>query len=855
MGDHFKFASLASALDRPGIFGERSALFARLQQLGLPIPEARILSFNAVSLGEVLEEMPFSGLVALRASPERREWGGSPALLHLGMCEAALASLQDDIGTVAALGLYRRAIQTYGTRIHDLDAEPFETLLYDHSVHETTPSPATMERLVAETLALFEAEAGTAFPQDPATQLRAAIETFRDEWSSPRAAILRRARGAPEKARLGLIVQRMVIPTPTEGRGDAGSGFFQSVDDVTGKAGITGTFLPAPPPGGWKRGAETARFITSAERAEARDEALSLQDCAPEAFTTLRDATAEAESRLGERFNVAYLVDRGRAWVFDMVPTQRSAPAAVQIVVDLARERLITRDEALLRIDPPRLAECLHPRLDPNARRDLLGTGLPASPGAATGRIVFSAMAAMSAAAQDLQAILVRPETSPEDIRGIYAAQGVLTLRGGMTSHAAVIARGLGVPCIVGAGELKLDGQSLVSPDGRRWSEGDTITLDGSTGEVLAGAPRMIRADMTPAFTTFLGWADEVRQLGVRANADTPHEARLARNFKVDGIGLCRTEHMFFENGRINVMREMILAEGPEDRLKALNRLLPMQRADFEELFEIMEGLPVTIRLLDPPLHEFLPSDDADLASLAKAMDLPVEQVKARARALAEFNPMLGMRGVRLGITMPEIYDMQARAIFEAAIAAGRKTGAEISPEIMIPLVSANRESELVKSRLDAVAKAVAEETGVDFNYKTGVMVETPRGALRAGDLARTSAFLSFGTNDLTQMTYGLSRDDAGRFMRDYVNLQVFREDPFRSLDLEGVGELVALGAARGRASNPDLEIGLCGEHGGDPASIRFCAREGFDYVSCSAYRVPIARLAAAQSALVALKK
>jgi pyruvate,orthophosphate dikinase len=427
-------------------------------------------------------------------------------------------------------------------------------------------------------------------------------------------------------------------------------------------------------------------------------------------------------------------------------------------------------------------------------------------------------------------------------------------MRGGMTSHAAVIARGIGLPCVVGAGDLRLDfaARTLVTPDGRVFREGALVTLDGTRGEALAGAPAMIPPELGGAFSELLDWADAARDLGVRANADTPAEARMAREFRVDGLGLCRTEHMFYAEDRLGVMREMILADTDAERQSALDRLLPMQRADFVEIFEIMRGLPVTIRLLDPPLHEFLPNNPEEAAEFAEAMRMPLDAVTARTRALGEINPMLGMRGVRLGITMPAIYDMQARAIVEAAIAVNRDARAPVVPEVMIPLVSANREVELVKARVDAIAAAVQAEQGATLAYKLGVMVETPRAALRAGDLAASSAFLSFGTNDLTQMTYGLSRDDAGRFMRAYVNQGVFAEDPFHSLDLEGVGELMLIAAKRGRARNPGLVLGLCGEHGGDPSSVRFCKLAGFDYVSCSPFRVPIARLAAAQASILA---
>ncbi|MEO0362718.1 MAG: putative PEP-binding protein, partial [Pseudomonadota bacterium] len=487
------------------------------------------------------------------------------------------------------------------------------------------------------------------------------------------------------------------------------------------------------------------------------------------------------------------------------------------------------------------------------ARRDLIGRGLPASPGAATGAIVFTAEAAEALAARDQPAVLVRVETSPEDIRGMHAATGVLTVRGGMTSHAAVIARGLGAPCVVGASEIRLDAaaRTLTAPDGRVFGEGDVVTIDGGAGEALAGAPNLVPPELSGPFETLMAWADERRRLEVRANADTGQDARVALGFRVDGIGLCRTEHMFFERGRITTMRRMILAEDEPSRRAALADLLPMQRADFEELFRIMAGLPVTIRLLDPPLHEFLPHGETELAELAEATGRSVAEVTRRAADMREFNPMLGNRGCRVGVAFPEIYEMQARAIFEAAIAAGADTGEPVTPEIMIPLVSANRELELLSETVERVAEGVRAETGAPLAYRIGAMVETPRAALRAGDLAGTAEFLSFGTNDLTQMTYGLSRDDAGRFMGDYVAKGVFRQDPFHSLDVEGVGELVLLAAERSRARRPALTLGLCGEHGGDPASIRFCELAGFDYVSCSPYRLPIARLAAAQARLL----
>nr|MDA3858786.1 PEP-utilizing enzyme [Roseovarius sp.] len=502
----------------------------------------------------------------------------------------------------------------------------------------------------------------------------------------------------------------------------------------------------------------------------------------------------------------------------------------------------------LMRVEPRALNELLHRQVDPEAPRDILARGIGASPGAASGRIVFSAADAQAAHARGEACVLVRRETSPEDIRGMHAAVAVLTERGGMTSHAAVIGRGIGLPCVVGASEIHFQVRlnQLTMPDGRVVKAGEAITIDGTNGLVLAGETPLLEAARDESFQTLMSWADDVRDIAVRANADTPGDAEVARNFNARGIGLCRTEHMFFEEDHLTVMREMIFADTSKDRAAVLERLLPMQRADFIDIFRIMQGKPVCIRLFDPPLHEFLPTDRAGHLQLAEALDLPLSDVTRRVEALSEYNPMRGMRGVRVGITVPEIYDMQARAIFEATIEASRE-GEPVVPEIMIPLVSACREVELVKTRFDAVAVAVRNETGRDFTYHLGVMVETPRAALRAGDIAPLVSFLSFGTNDLTQMTYGLSRDDAGRFMSEYVKQGVYPEDPFHTLDVDGVGELLKIGAERGRAANPDVVLSICGEHGGNPESIAFCRDAGFNYVSCSPFRVPVARLAAAQ--------
>ena len=796
-------------------FGRRAAMLARLAGVGLPVPSGVALSFESVrGLGAGAAMPDLTGidpgldapgrLLALRASPEERAWGGPPALLNIGIGARSLPLLAARLGEGPALDLQRRFIIAFALCAHDLDlADP-------------GPAPdAEAARAHVETLlAAFAAGTGAPFPDDPRDQLEAAARAMARRWHAPSARILRAAGGAPEAAGLGLIVQEMALGIPEA------CGSIQSVNSRTGVPEVVADIAPL----------------------------------APAALATLTRACAQVAGAAGDACRLAFALRGERIAILDAQPVQRSARAAVRIAVDLVKAGAITRAQALLRIEPRSLVEHLHPQIDPAASRDVFATGLGASPGAATGRIVFTAEAAQALAAHDEAAILVRIETSAEDIRGMHSARGVLTMRGGMTSHAAVIARGIGLPCVVGAGGLRLDAQarSLATADGRVFHEGAVITLDGSSGEVMAGAPAMIAPELGGALAELLDWADAVRDIGVRANADTPTDARLAREFRVDGLGLCRTEHMFFDETRIGAMRTMILADDEPARRAALERLLPMQRADFTQIFEIMRGLPVTIRLLDPPLHEFLPADPAELAEFARETGLPLDQVAARGRELAEVNPMLGMRGVRVGVLMPAIYDMQARAIFEAAIAVNRDARAPVVPEIMIPLVSAYREVELVRARIEAVHAAVEREQGATLAWRLGVMVETPRAALRAGDIAASSAFLSFGTNDLTQMTYGLSRDDAGRFMRDYVNRGVFHEDPFRTLDLEGVGELMLIAARRGRERNPGLVLGLCGEHGGDPAAVRFCKVAGFDYVSCSPFRVPIARLAAAQACLLA---
>ena len=571
----------------------------------------------------------------------------------------------------------------------------------------------------------------------------------------------------------------------------------------------------------------------------------------PEIYGQLADVLERLETHYRDMQDIEFTVERGKLWILQTRSGKRTARAALKIAVDMANEGLITREEAILRVDPVALDQLLHPTLDPQAPRDVLTRGLPASPGAASGALVFDADTAQRRAAAGEAVILVRTETSPEDIHGMHAARGILTARGGMTSHAAVVARGMGRPCISGAGSLSIDAKAKILRVGdREVREGDLLTIDGTTGEVMAGQVATVNPELPVDFGILMNWADSFRRLNVRANADSPHDCQVARDFGAEGVGLCRTEHMFFESSRITAVRQMILAEDEAGRRAALDKLLPEQRSDFEAIFKVMAGLPVTIRLLDPPLHEFLPTKEVDFADVAIAAGVSVDTLKRRANELHEFNPMLGHRGCRLGVTFPEIYEMQARAIFEAALNVADNSGDAPIPEVMIPFIATKRELDLIKTVVDKAALAVFAERGKRIKYLVGTMIELPRAALRAGEIAESAEFFSFGTNDLTQTTLGVSRDDAARFLDAYVEKGIFPVDPFVSIDVEGVGELIELAAERGRQTRPGIKLGICGEHGGDPASIAFCEKLGLDYVSASPFRVPVARLAGAQSAL-----
>jgi len=818
--------------------GWRAKCLQRLIRLDLPVPKTVALSFEAVraiaaagrrpDLRSLITRFDPTQLLSVRPSAGTPDWGGPGAILNIGMNDARHAQISEEHGEPTATALYLAFVQSYAQHVARLDPDMF------------APSEPCLPALQAA-LRDYEMEMDEPFPQDPHQQLAEVLRSMARAWEGTSARLLRQAKGAPETAGLGLVVQAMAGGF---GTAESGAGVIQFIDPITGERQITGRYAVRGEGRDAVSNNPQALFLTHDPRGQ------SLEEQDPDTFARLVAHGAVCRQKLREEMQIEFTIVQGQLWVLDALKVPRSSRASVAVAVSLAEDGVISRNEALMRVTPRALSELLHRQVDPTGKRDVVVRGIAASPGASTGRIVFSSQAAQASEARGEGCILVRRETSPEDIRGMHAATGVLTERGGMTSHAAVIGRGLGLPCIVGATGMRIDMKRRRVETGRHvLNEGDVITIDGTSGEVLLGAVDLLEPAQDTPFATLLTWADAVRDIGVRANADTPTDARIARDFNAEGIGLCRTEHMFFEDDRLTVMREMIFADTAHDRAAALARLLPMQRSDFTELFSIMQGLPVCIRLFDPPLHEFLPHTKEGMRELADALDLPLSEVTRRSEDLAEFNPMLGLRGVRLGITVPEIYEMQARAIFEATVDIGRR-GGKVVPEIMIPLVSAMREVEMVKARVDAIAAAVRVEQGTEFEYRLGVMVETPRAALRAAEIAQNAEFMSFGTNDLTQMTYGLSRDDAGRFMSYYVQAGVFPEDPFHVLDTDGVGELLLIAAERGRGARPGLTLSICGEHGGSPESIAFCRDAGFDYVSCSPFRVPVARLAAAQLAI-----
>jgi len=863
------------------LLGGKGANLAEMSNLGLPVPpgftittelcthyydhgktypvelEAQVAS-ALVHVGELTGKRFGDAnnplLVSVRSGARASMPGMMDTVLNLGLNDVTVEALAKGSGDARfAWDSYRRFIQMYSDVVLGVEHYHFEDILetakerrgYSLDTEVTTDE---WKAIVADYKAVVEQELGKAFPQDPNEQLWGAIGAVFGSWMNARANKYRELHAIPASWGTAVNVQAMVFGNLGE---TSATGVAFTRNPSTGAKELYGEFLINAQGEDVVAGIRTPQDITEVARIAAGSDRPSLEKAMPEAFHEFLRICALLEKHYRDIQDVEFTIERGKLWMLQTRNGKRTAKAALKIAVDLAAEGLITREEAVGRIDPASLDQLLHPTIDPKAERRVMASGLPASPGAAMGEIVLDSDEAEAAKAAGRKVILVRVETSPEDIHGMHAAEGILTARGGMTSHAAVVARGMGKPCVSGAGMLKVDmAAGTITASGVTLKKGDFITIDGSTGQVLLGQVKMIEPELSGEFGTLMGWADKVRRMKVRANAETPLDARTARTFGAEGIGLCRTEHMFFEGERIVAVREMILADDTAGRRQALAKLLPMQRADFVELFTIMQGLPVTIRLLDPPLHEFLPHSDEEIAEVAAAMGASPEKLRARALELHEFNPMLGFRGCRLAVAYPEIAEMQARAIFEAAVEAAQKTGQAVIPEVMVPLVMAKPELDFVKARIDAMAQAVKDETGATFTYQVGTMIELPRAALRAAEIAQSAEFFSFGTNDLTQTTLGISRDDAASFLGTYTASGLLPADPFVTLDQDGVGELVKLAAERGRSTRPLIKLGICGEHGGDPASISFCEGAGLDYVSCSPYRVPIARLAAAQAAI-----
>ena len=793
-------------------------------------------------------------LVSVRSGARASMPGMMDTVLNLGLNDETVQGLAATSGDDRfAWDSYRRFIQMYSDVVLELDHHSFEEALEiakeDKGYFlDTDLTAADLQALVAEYKGLVEEQWGKPFPQDVHDQLWGAVGAVFGSWQSERAKVYRRLNDIPAEWGTAVNIQAMVFGN----MGDtSATGVAFTRDPAKGDNAYYGEFLINAQGEDVVAGIRTPQYLTKAAREAAGAKLASMEEAMPETYTELAGVFDLLEKHYRDMQDIEFTVQQGKLWMLQTRSGKRTAKAALKIAVDMAEEGLITREEAVARVDPAALDQLLHPTLDPSAVRDVLTKGLPASPGAASGKVAFDSDTAEKRAAAGDSVILVRVETSPEDIHGMHAAKGILTARGGMTSHAAVVARGMGRPCVSGAGTISIDARvGVMRVAGREVKDGDVITIDGSTGEVMMGEVPTVQPELAGDFGTLMVWADGVRRLKVRANAETPLDARVAREFGAEGIGLCRTEHMFFDAARITAVRQMILAENEAGRRAALDKLLPEQRSDFVQLFEVMAGLPVTIRLLDPPLHEFLPHEEDEFAEVARAAGVDIDILKRRAAELHEFNPMLGHRGCRLGVTYPEIYEMQARAIFEAAIEVAEKSGAAPIPEVMIPLVATRRELELMKAVVDKAALAVFADKGRTIDYLVGTMIELPRAALMAGEIAEVGAFFSFGTNDLTQTTLGVSRDDAARFLTTYVERGIYARDPFVSLDIEGVGQLIEMAAERGRATRPDIKLGICGEHGGDPASIAFCEKIGLDYVSASPYRVPIARLAAAQAAL-----
>ncbi|EGD52538.1 pyruvate, phosphate dikinase [Thermoanaerobacter ethanolicus JW 200] len=854
------------------LLGGKGANLAEMTKLGLPVPQGFTVTTEACTryyqdgktiAPEIVEQIyeymakleEITGkkfgdptnplLVSVRSGARVSMPGMMDTILNLGLNDETVEGLAKATNNERfAYDSYRRFIQMFSDVVMGIDKNKFEAILDEvkeenGAKFDTDLTAENLKEVVKRFKELYKKEMGVDFPQDPKEQLLEAVKAVFRSWDNPRAIVYRRLNDIPSDWGTAVNVQSMVFGNMGN---DSGTGVAFTRNPATGEKALFGEFLMNAQGEDVVAGIRTPQPIST------------LKETMPEVYNQFAEIAEKLEKHYKDMQDIEFTIEKGKLYMLQTRNGKRTAQAALKVAVDLVAEGLIDEKTAVLRVDPKQLDQLLHPTFEPNALKAAkpVAKGLPASPGAASGKVYFTADEAIEAAkSRGERVILVRTETSPDDIEGMSVAQGILTTRGGMTSHAAVVARGMGTACVVGCGDAKIDEQAKVMRIGDiEVHEGDYISIDGSTGNVYIGEIKTVTPELTGDFATLMSWADKYRKLKVKTNADIPRDAKVAVQFGAEGIGLCRTEHMFFDEDRIPAMREMIVSKTEEQRRKALEKLLPMQRSDFEGLFEVMGEFPVTIRLLDPPLHEFLPHTDEEIKELAENMGITFEELKATVESLKEFNPMLGHRGCRLAITYPEIAEMQTRAIIEAAINVKKKTGKDVKPQIMIPLVGELKELKYLKDIIVKVADEVIKQNNVEIKYLVGTMIEVPRAALTADQIAKEAEFFSFGTNDLTQMTFGFSRDDAGKFLETYYEKKIYEFDPFAKLDQEGVGKLVEMGTKLGRQTRPDLEVGICGEHGGDPSSIEFCHKVGLDYVSCSPYRVPIARLAAAQAAI-----
>ena len=839
-------------------FGYRARTISILKKLGFPVSDGYCMSSELIR--QIIEGGPtpkFSrrflegSLFCLRSSPIYRKWRGPESILYLGLNREKLESINDIIGESLGKYLYLEHIRNFGVKVLKVEPDLFDQTLHHAIKIENVKSVRELSNnLIDDLTSQFEEyyriQLGFDFPEDEAKQIHYAIKFIADEWENPTSKVLRMSLGAEPNASMGAILQKMVLAGE---KSRFGLLEIQSINSSTGEENINGRYISKEL---WNL--QSTKNFTYDFSSSTSIEDFNLDDCNSVLAISVLNEIDLLEKKVfksfGKRLNFSFLIKDNEIILIDAKDVELEASALMRLNVEGVIKGLITKEKAILSTDPEMLLDSLHPQICKDAEIKVIGLGLPASPGAVSGCIAFRAEEAIQMNSKGITTLLVRSETSSEDIRGMHASAGVLTLRGGMSSHAAVVARGLGKPCVVGVSDLSMDNslKSLVTSEGLIFKTGDLITIDGSNGRVLMGDAQMVQPKFSKHFYQIMEWANELGKIGVKANADTPQEAIQAKEFDVDGIGLCRTEHMFFEKNTLQIMQKMILASNEVDQNIAIEALLPIQQGKFEEIFKIMEGLSVTIRLLDLPIHEFLPNSLDELKILANDLGLTFSQMSERSKQMSEINPMLGKRGVRMGILLPNLYKMQVSAILNASIQVYGSNQVNFAPEIMLPMVSSSKEVDIIRDMIDKEVDIVTQKVGSPVSYKLGVMIETPRAVLKAGELASSSSFLSFGTNDLTQMTYGLSRDDSGTFMRDYIAQKIFPEDPFRSLDIEGVGELLKIASERSRASNPNIKLGICGEHGGDPKSIEFCKKIGLDFVSCSPYRVPMARLGAAHT-------